>query len=183
MKKFALALLVMLPLFSLAAFAQGGGWTVGVGGEVGVPTGDFNTAYSAGFGGMGTVGYVVDPNFTVTGKVGFLSFSGKEITGTIGGVAYSVTPPSLTIIPILVGGRYYFMPPADMRVYGSVDLGMFNVNNNVGTKFGFSPALGAMFKAGDNMNVDVHANYTSVSTEGSSSSWIGVGIGLNWDLK
>ena len=175
MKKFALALLVMLPLCSFAAFAQGGGWSVGVNGEVGVPVGDFNNGASVGFGGMGMAGYMVDPNFTVTGKVGVLSFSGKEVGG--------FTPPSATVIPILVGGRYYFMPPADMRVYGSADVGVYNINNSVGTKFGFAPSLGAMFKAGDNMMVDAHANYTYISTDIVNTTWVGVGIGLVWDMK
>ena len=168
-------LLVLLTVASVPAFAQttSGGWGVGFGGDVGIPVGDLSNGAQVGFGGNGWVGYMVDQNLTVTGKAGVISFSAK--TG--------YTPSSVTVVPILVGARYFFMPPADMRVYGHAEAGVFNISNGGGTKFGFAPTLGAQFKAGDNMNVDVHANYTYVSTDFTSSSWVGVGIGLEFGLK
>ena len=45
------------------------------------------------------------------------------------------------------------------------------------------PALGAQFKAGDNMNVDVHANFANIFTEGSSTNWVGFGIGFEWIMN
>ena len=169
-------------LCSVSAFAQStsnGMWNVGVGAEVGVPMGDFNNYSSVGFGGIGTVGYMVDENLTVTGKIGFLSFSGKDQTVA----AKTVSGSSVTVIPILVGGRYFFMPPADMRIYGSADIGIYSIGNGGGSKFGFAPAVGAQFKAGDNMKVDVHADYTYISTDVTSTTWLGIGVGLVFDLK
>lgn len=183
MKRVVFILFATLIAFGALAQAQGT-WAVGIGGDVAVPVGDFSNFAKLGIGGSGWVGYMVDQNLTVTGKVGVLSFSSKDETFNdpiLGPITLS--GPSSTVIPILVGVRYFFMPPADMRVYGSAEVGMYNINNNVGTKFGFSPALGAQFKAGDNMNVDVRANYTTVTTEGSSSSWVGVGLGLEFGLK
>jgi len=186
MKKIMFALLAVFVAFGASAMGQGS-WVVGVGGDAAVPIGDFADVSKVGFGGAGWVGYVVDPNLTVTGKVGVLSFSGKDFTTTIDilGTPTTVTASggSSTVIPILVGVRYFFMPPADMRVYGAAEAGMFNINNGVGTKFGFAPALGAQFKSGDNMNVDVHANFSYISTDVKSTTWVGVGIGLEFDLK
>ena len=173
-------------LCSVSAFAQStsnGMWNVGVGAEVGVPMGDFNNYSSVGFGEMGTVGYMVDQDLTVTGKIGFLSFSGKDQTITILGHSTTVSAGSVSVIPILVGGRYFFMPPADMRIYGSADIGIYNIGNGGGSKFGFAPAVGAQFKAGDNMKVDVHADYTYISTDVTSTTWLGIGVGLVFDLK
>ena len=186
MNKIMFVLFAVLIAFSASAQSQGT-WAVGVGGDVAVPIGDFSNFSKVGIGGTAWAGYLVDENLSITGKVGVLSFSGKDFTAsyTLLGVTTSttVTGASTTIIPILVGARYFFMPPADMRVYGSADVGMYNIGNGGGTKVGFAPSLGAQFKAGDNMNVDVRANYTTITTEGSSSSWVGVGIGLEFGLK
>jgi opacity protein-like surface antigen len=184
--KIASVVFLLCILCSVGGFAQStssGMWNVGVGAEVGVPMGDFNNYSSVGFGGIGTVGYMVDENLTVTGKIGFLSFSGKDQTVTVNGHSTTVSGGSVTVIPILVGGRYFFMPPADMRIYGSADIGIYNINNGGGSKFGFAPAVGAQFKAGDNMKVDVHADYTYISTDVTSTTWLGIGVGLVFDLK
>ena len=178
--KQAVLVAILVVACSISAFGQAtGSWRVGVGAEGGIPIGDFSNFASLGIGGIGSVAYVVDPNFEVTLKSGYLNFSGKDITvpgfGTISGTSGS-------IIPILVGGKYYFMP-GDTRVYGDAEVGMFSISNGGGTKFGFAPALGAEFKAGDKMWVDVHGNYSYISTDVISTSFIGFGVGLVFDLQ
>ena len=181
--KQAVLVAILVVACSISAFGQAtGSWRVGVGAEGGIPIGDFSNFASLGIGGIVKASYVVDPTFEVTLKTGYLSFSGKDITVTFLGVSTTVSGGSAGIIPILVGGKYYFMP-GDTRVYGDAEVGMFSISNGGGTKFGFAPALGAEFKAGDKMWVDVHGNYSYISTDVISTSFIGFGVGLVFDLQ
>ena len=188
MKKFAsmLALLIIaVPMFGQAPSQ----WSVGVGVEGGLPTGDFNNASNFGIGGLAFAGYNgIDPSFQLTLTSGYVRFSGKDLPDG--------SSASMGVIPILVGGKYYFMP-GDTRVYGQVDVGLYLLNTSVSTtilgqsvsgsestsKFGVAPVLGAQFKAGDKMWVDAHVNYTDIMTDNSSTSYIGFGIGLVFDLQ
>jgi opacity protein-like surface antigen len=167
-------------------------WSVGVGLEGGIPTGDFSDISNFGIGGLAWGGYSVDPNLTITAKSGYVHFGGKDfnVSGTTVKTAYG-------IIPIVVGGRYYFTPSGETRVYGGADVGLYLLNASASTtvsgitvsasentsKFGFSPVLGVTMKAGEKKAVDIHGNFSYVATEGSSLTWIGFGVGLQFDLK
>jgi opacity protein-like surface antigen len=174
---FAIALLSLVG--GCAAYAQQ--MTLGVNGEVALPMGTFADVAGVGFGGTALFGYQIDPNLTLTGRVGYLTFAEKETDW-----------PTWSTIPILVGARYFFMPEGDMRVYGAAELGLYSVSlsasvgdidvSTTETKFGFSPSLGAQFKVGDNMNLDAHLNYSYISTEGDAINWIGLGVGLEFGL-
>jgi len=188
MKKFVFVFAVLL-CFSLSAYSQNMVLGFSVGG--GLPMGTFKDISDFGFGGTAIFGYSVDPNIMLTGRAGYFSFSGKEIT-----VFDEKFKTSYGIIPILVGARYFFMPEGDTRVYGAAEIGLYSLTSKVKTtildvtveasttesKFGFAPTLGAQFKAGDNLNVDVHVNYSYVATEGDALNWIGFGVGLEFGL-
>ena len=179
MKK-VLVVLVALLVFGIPVSAQS--WVGGIAGNVALPMSTaFKDAYRVGFGGTAWGGYQVDQNLTVFLKSGYLTFSGKE--QTIFGQTFK--PEAWNAIPIVAGAKYFFMPPDDMRVYGSGEVGMYMLSSggNSESKFGFAPALGAQFKAGDKMNVDVNANFTYISTEGEAVNWIGVGVGLEFLLQ
>jgi len=196
MKKLAIIvalLVVALPLFGQTSSPSQ--WSLGVGAEGGVPVGDFNNESNFGIGGLAFVGYNgFDPAFQLTLSSGYVSFSGKDIADPFTGGTINT---KLGVIPIVVGGKYYFMP-GDTRVYGQANVGLYiltasasetdssgvSISASTNTsKFGVSPVLGVQFKAGDKMSVDVHANYTSVFTEGSTTSWFGFGLGLVFDLQ
>jgi opacity protein-like surface antigen len=192
MKQAVVIVAILVVLCSLSAFGQAvGSWRIGVGAEGGLPIGDFNNVSSFGIGGVASAGYVVDPAFTVSLNSGYIHFSGKDFT-----VAGTTVNTSYNVVPILVCGKYYFMP-GDTRVYGAASVGMYllsasasatvsgvNVSASTSdTKFGFAPALGAEFKAGDKMFVDVHGNYSYISTDVTSTSFIGFGVGLVFDLQ
>ena len=122
-----------------------------------------------------------------------MNFSGKDVSDPFTGGTINT---KMGVIPIVLGGKYYFMP-GDTRVYGQANVGLYvltasasetvsdvSVSASTNTsKFGVSPILGAQFKAGDKMWVDAHANYTAVFTEGSTTSWVGFGVGLVFDLQ
>lgn len=201
MGKFLLVFGLMV-IFGSLAFAQGtpwpqGSWVLGAGIEGAVPVGDFNNVTSFGIGGMATGGYIIDPNAMLYARVGYLHFSGKDYTyETFDPITFQVITAtantSYSIVPILVGGRYYFMPPGDLRVYGAGEVGLYSLSASASsgsssvsassTKFGIAPTLGMQFKAGDKMDVDVHANYSIVFTDVSNSSWVGFGVGLLFDM-
>jgi opacity protein-like surface antigen len=172
---FVAVLLLCVPVLSQETSGQ---WSVGVGLETGVPTGDFNTGYSFGIGGLANLRYVIDQNLSFGVKAGYMTFSAKEIAGLTGN--------NINVIPILVGAQYFLTPPMEttsMRVYAAGDLGLFMLSNgNSESKFGFAPILGAQFKAGDKMYVDVHANYTIIPADPSAFSWVSAGIGLEFDM-
>jgi opacity protein-like surface antigen len=177
--KIAALVLTLLALLASTGFAQApavGAVSIGFGAEAGVPVGDLKNASDFGIGGMGWIAYDVDPSLTLTGKVGYISFSGKS------------PAPSLNIIPVLVGGRYMLTPAMEvtsMRSYIGVDAGLYSMSAsgfNSSTKFGIAPALGAQFSAGPAMDVDIHVSYATIFSDPSSSSWVGVGIGLEFGM-
>lgn len=204
MRKLAIALallIVAIPLFGQTPSQ----WSLGVGVEGGLPTGDFNNASSFGIGGLAFGGYNgIDPSFQLTLSSGYVHFSGKDIPFsyldlTTLTVKTGNVNSSLGVIPIIVGGKYYFMP-GDTRVYGQVNLGLYLLSYSANetdasgatiasgqssstSKFGVSPVLGAQFKAGDKMWVDAHVNYTDIMTDVSSTGYIGFGVGLVFDLQ
>ncbi len=173
MKKLFLLLVVFTLVFAGSSLAQE--MSLGIGAEAGIPTGDFGNVTTFGIGGLATFQYNVNTDFALTLKSGYLSFTGKEVTGG--------TYPNWGAIPILAGGKYYFTP-GDTRVYGSVDAGMymFSVNSVNESDFSVVPQLGVQFKAGDKMDVDVHANYANVFATGTTISWIGFGVGLSFGM-
>lgn len=178
MKKAAL-ILALAALLALPVFGQTpgvGNVSLGIGAEGGVPVGDFKNVSDFGIGGMGWIAFSVDPSVTLTGKVGYQSFSAK------GGGS------SLNVIPVLVGMQYSLMPALEatsMRSYLGAEAGVYNLSAGGGgssTKFGIAPALGAQFSAGTGMKVDLHVNYTVVFSDPSNSSWVGFGAGLEFGM-
>jgi hypothetical protein len=194
MNKLAL-IIVGIIVCAGSMFAQGtGNLSVGVGLETAIPMGDFSNVTSLGIGGLAVGTYHVDQNLALNFKAGYLHFSGKDQV-----VEGQTVSTSYGIVPILVGAKYYFMPPAAdniARFYGAADAGLYfssasasgtvqGISMSASTStsdFGVSPIIGAEFKAGDNMDIDVHANYSTIFTSGSSTSWVGIGIGLVFGL-
>jgi opacity protein-like surface antigen len=192
MKKFAY-IFVAIALLSLAggcaAYAQQ--MSLGVNAEFGLPMGTFSDISDLGIGGTALFGYQIDPNLTLTGRAGYISFSGKDIDA-----GSFKLKTSYGIIPILVGARYYFTPEDTYRIYGAAEVGLYMLSVSASTtvmgysvdvtssetKFGFAPTVGAQFKVGDNMNLDAHVNYSYISTEGDALTYLGIGVGLEFGL-
>jgi len=192
MKKIAylfIAVALLTLVGGCAAYAQQ--MSLGINGEIAMPLGTFKDISDMGFGGTALFGYQIDPNITLTGRAGYLSFSGKDFD--LGSMKVKT---SYGIIPILVGGRYYFMPDGDTRVYGAAEVGLYMLSAKAtvtylgydvsattsSSKFGFAPAIGAQFKVGDKMNLDAHVNYSYIAAEGDALSYIGLGVGLEFGL-
>lgn len=121
MKKLLLAIAAVALFATTSSFAQK--INFGIGADVAFPmSSGFSNAVSIGIGGTAKVYYPLkDEMIVLTGTAGYMTFSGKD--QTIGG--QTVNAGSWSMIPVLVGARYYFAPlSAKFRPYGGLDLGM-----------------------------------------------------------
>ncbi|MBI5323927.1 MAG: outer membrane beta-barrel protein [Ignavibacteriae bacterium] len=91
---------------------------------------------------------------------------------------------TFAIIPVLIGGRYYFTAKG-MSSYAGFDLGLYNtqfkneIDNRSESKFGFSLIGGVLFPMSDNLYVNGNLNYTSISTAAYNFSYIAIHAGVS----
>ena len=172
MKK-VLVLLVLSLMIVGFTNAQVGKMKLGVGAYVGLPLGTFGDVTSVGFGGVVQGEYLFADKIVGTVTTGYLAFSGKS--QTIAGA--SVDNGTWSIIPILVGGKYFFTP----NLYGAAQIGLDMVSYKVPTQviFGFtvgggtasSSEFGWNIGVGYDMgNLDFLVKYGSFMTNASSVS-------------
>ncbi len=116
MKKQLIAIAIVALFATSSSFAQK--INFGIGADVALPMGTFGDIVSVGFGGTAKVYYPLKEEMMVlTGTAGYMTFSGK----TVG----NFTGSNFSMIPVLVGARYYFAPlSAKFRPYGGLDLGL-----------------------------------------------------------
>jgi outer membrane protein W len=189
MKKTLLVLLaVAVVAFAVSSSSAQGKIKFGIGADVALPiaTG-FSDWFNIGIGGTAKGYYMLNDMTTLTATAGYLSFSGKEIT-SIAGTKFKYG--SMSQIPVLVGGRYYFGPASSsFRLYGGFDVGMLFSSYKYdqpavvvagitiipaqsisvsGSDFSYQPHIG--FEAS---NFDVAVRYLGVSGFGSIAARIG----------
>jgi opacity protein-like surface antigen len=175
--------LILLTMLTATTNAQN---KMGVSVQAGVafPTGDFGDGAGTGFGATGTFLYDVSPMFQVTGSVGYAKWGPKEDLPS--GYDYS-----LSTVPVLVGGRYSFGKDNFMP-YVLAELGVHFLSSTVespfgkfsdsSTKFGFAPGVGFVYKFNPKVGLDVNVKYDLISTEGSSTTYVGVNAGVLFAL-
>lgn len=178
-----LSLLVLVTMFT-GTYAQN---KMGLSVQAGVflPTGDFGDGAGTGFGGTATFVYDVSPMFQVTGSAGYATWGPKESLPS--GYDYSFSS-----VPVLVGGRYSFgkdnfMPYvlAELGLHflsSSVEDPFFGKRSESSTKFGFAPGVGFVYKFNPKVGLDVNVKYDIISTEGSSTTYVGVNAGVLFAL-
>lgn len=188
MKKLSIILLI-LAFVSTVTFAQDKKMGVSVQGALVLPMGDFGDVAEMGFGGTGTFLYNLNKNLSITGTVGYISFSGKDDIG--------LDDYSFSMIPILAGVRYYFTPDK-FKPYVSGQLGIYSTSVSytmpsytIGgvtfgggevdasdSEFGFAFGGGFLMPLGTSMNLDVNAAYNIVS----DADFLGINVGVNFGL-
>ena len=184
MKKF---LAVFFALIIFAGFSNSQSkMALGVGGNLALPMGSFGDVAKLGFGGGAKFEYELQPNINLTGSAQYLMFGAKD---DIVGVDWS-------IIPILVGGKYYFSP----GVYGMAELGMNFWSTKVktpeirvggvvvvpsqevsssGSDFGFAFGAGYELPVGKSGVLDLSAKFQQYA---SSTSAINIGVAYKFSL-
>ena len=184
------ALLVVLAVAMVAFAVDGsnaqGKFRFGVGADVALPiSSGFSDGWNIGIGGTAKGYYSLNDMTALTATAGYMVFSGKE--QTIGTVTFK--PGNWSMIPVVVGGRYYFGPASSFRLYGGFEMGMiFSSYKQTtpaiviagitvvpaqevsvsGSDFTYQPMLG--FEAS---NFDVAVRYLGVSGAGSVAARIG----------
>ena len=189
MKKIAFCAMVtaIVLLTSVSAPAQENSMAVGVGFDVMLPVASFADQWSTGFGGTAEFEYVVTTHTTVTGKIGYLTWSGKQSYYT--SAAVTNFSASYSGVPLLVGVRYYphlflTQSQSSVRMYGHLELGfMFGSTSVSGsykgylgtyplsastskTDFTIVPAVGAEIPVVPKGDIDVSVRYFDIASHG-----------------
>lgn len=132
-----------------------------IGLEAALPLGTFADDFSFGIGGSAQADYSVAEKLALTLNAGYISFSGKTISG--------YKTPSIGLIPVLAGFKYDLTP----QLYGSAQLGVtFSDQKGAGSIFTYAPGLGYKFTE----NFDALLKYTGYSDKGGTSSTVGLRI-------
>lgn len=162
--------IVFLLLMPINTYSQSK-MSIGAGFDIMLPTGSFGDHWNTGFGGTAEFDYMITQHASVTGKIGYLSWSGKNlptgVSASYGGV------------PLLVGVKYFFrfIPQGTVHVYGHFELGMMfgsvSVSGNNypvfvpgGSAFTIVPSLGAEIPITANGDLDLSIRFFDISRKG-----------------
>ena len=200
MKKVLFFALVAAVLVGLSGTANAAGnISLGIGGNVLLPMGDFGDVADVGFGGTVRGQYMVNDMFSVTLTSGYLLWSGKD--QTVLGV--TVKGADIKGVPVLAGAKYYFGPSGGTRFYGLGELGFMFTTVTVPsssytiagitfttpevsaseTDFSFSPGVGVELPMGSgNSALDIGVHFFSIGTSGTASNSIGGRVAYNFGL-
>lgn len=161
MKKYML-LLVLVLCMGLFQVAFGQAPKFGVGGIVGIPTGDWSDYENIIFAGTAQVLLPMGGNTAIGAQAGFGIISAKE-----GG-------DDINVVPILAQGRYYLGLPGGPRPFAGALVGFHNFSNGESkTKFSFAP-MGGVEVGG----LDLSAFYMIIS----DANYFGGRIGFNFGI-
>ena len=193
MKKIKFAVIVLI--LSCTVLSAQSKFGIGVNGAFAAPTGDFSDVYKSGFGGFASLTYDVTEKIQLSVNSGYAQFSFNndkfnELLNAFGINANFNVESKCKIIPVLVGGKYFFTQTS-FRPYAAVDFG-FHIISISASKVTFAgktfdatveqsktaPAwgvgLGFLYKVAPKINIDVNAkvngNNVEVGTEMSTSS-------------
>jgi opacity protein-like surface antigen len=204
MKKSLIVILLLAACVAAPAQEQSAStasWIAGFDVRGAMPMGDFKDLVSFGVGGTAYAGYAFSPMFAVTARTGYIFTGGKDIAVDVSGLTGTATT-NYGIVPLLGGLRVSFLE-GDTHLYVAAEGGMYILNgtyevtNSLGgavtsssdsdSKFGYAPAIGAQFRAGMNMMVDAHVDYTgipdAIPNDGGDASWLTIGVGIEWTLN
>ncbi|MDO8549985.1 MAG: hypothetical protein Q7S39_07545 [Ignavibacteria bacterium] len=177
MKRLLSFVVILLFAFAVNTNAQG----VSVQGFLGLPMGDFGDGFGIGFGGTATFIYPVSSTVDITGTAGYETFGGKDASDGL----------SFNVIPILVGGRIAF-GEGNVTPYFDAALGLFigstsgevtiggvtyNFEGDTQSKFGIRGGFGVLVPV-NSVSLDLGANFDLITTEGSSTTFIGFDLGI-----
>lgn len=157
--------------------------SVGVGGGLTIPTGDFADGFKTGWHGLANVGYDLPSGLGVRGdffygqnNVDATGVDGKaKLAGGFGNVLYTFKSAG-TIHPYVLGSIGFINAKAELEQGGlSFD--------DSETKIAFGGGAGVKFKAGSDSHIFAEARYISVNTSDSKTNFIPITVGVSFGLK
>ncbi len=191
MKK--LLLLLLLPAVCMAQSTYGTGkntagrFSLGAGVEFVLPvTSGFKDAYNIGYGGTARGEYAFTNDLSGMLTAGYITFSGKDLGN-------GITLDNGSMIPIVVGVKYYFMP-GTLRFYGAFDIGITSFTTSTApisiggfnsgslsattTEFTWQPQLGLLGYFSNNAAFDLSVRWIGIS----DANALGIRLGVLFDL-
>ena len=179
---------VLFVVFFVAGFINAQGkMALGFNAGIAFPMGDFGDGFDMGFGGSAIFAYHASPNADVTVSAGYLTWSGKDESNV-----------TFSSIPVMVGGKYLF-GKGKFHPYVAGELGAhfvsvdlpeyviegitFGGGSSSDTYFGWGAGAGFLYQIGNNMDLDFNAKYNMIMSEGNSSDYVSVMVGLLFGLK
>jgi hypothetical protein len=175
-----LSLAIALLIISLTGYSQKGNNQLGLGVDIGIPTGDFGTLANVGFGGYAKGLFGVGTAGQLTLTTGYSVFKVKEDFQ----VAAGVDKLNLRILPFLFGYRhnfkgFYIEPQAGYGIFSAkASVGSVSATESNGA-FTWATGIGAALKNG----FDFGVRYSSATQDGSTDSWVGIHFGYNISFK
>ena len=175
------ALIAALALAPTLAVAQGMRYGVGVG--LLMPLSDYETADKMGWvagadatrwlpGGM--LGVRVEGSYSQTSEASGVTAHSTKIIGGMADLVYAFGLSAAQMRPYVLGGLGYYNVKIDVTGLGSASE----------SKVGFGVGGGLAFKMGTgSTRAFVEAKWTTVSTSGSSTSFIPIRVGLRFGSK
>lgn len=172
MKKLFLA--ICIATVSVTLNAQSGNNQIGVGADLGVPTGDFGDGVKTGFGGYAKALFGIGEAGQVTFTTGYSAFKAKgsidDFKSTAG------------IIPLLAGYRhnfsgFYAEPQVGYSIYAAkIKSEGVSLSSSEGA-FAWAAGFGYVIN-----NFDFGARYQSLHKDGESLAIVGIHIGYNFSF-
>ncbi len=144
-------------------------WRLGIGLELGVPTGNANNVSNFELGGTARLQYDASSNFAWTLTSGYYNMFGKEVAGAPG-----FKYPSIGIVPLKAGFKAFF----SSNLYFGAEAGAgFETMSGGNTKLILSPTLGFA-----NKTWDVGARYENFSGQGNNYGLVGLRLAYAFPL-
>ena len=200
MKKWMFVLLALTAFGSVAMAQVPNPISLHLGGAVSVPNSPqaFADAYKTGFHGWGGLGYKFMPNFQVVGKVEYHRFAldvdanpllaGEDISGGHNNMfmygldgRFSLGLPQVPVTPYILGGAGFArMSMTDLEGSSSLVASFNEYKPESVTEMYYNVGAGVELKTGPMMSLFLQVRYVSVATEGESSSFIPISLGLKF---
>jgi len=175
MRKIYMALLATI-LISASSYGQKGNNRIGVGADLGIPTGDFGSYFKTGIGFYAKGLFGVGKSGQVTLTTGYSSFKNA---GDVADFSASVGT-----VPLLIGYRaifngFFIEPQMGYSILNfkatSDEAGFFTQSTGA---FTWAAGAGYVF----NKQFEVSARYQGTSKNGSSLNFFGLRLGYNFSL-
>lgn len=146
---------------------------LGIGVNVGAPTGDASDAYNVALGIDARLQFDVSKQISIPVTTGYTRFMGKSDYYGNG-----MDAPDFGFIPVKTGVKVFF-DESGSGLYGLAELGAaFGTNKGSGTSFIYSPALGYSWSSGLDLGVKYEAMSKNSLTTGQVALRIAYGFNL-----
>jgi opacity protein-like surface antigen len=186
MKRIVSVVLATGIVFALGATTAQAQVSLGFGGGVSIPLGDFGDAAKTGWNGLASIGYDLPSGLGVRGDFYYgqhgvegsvpSGVSAKwKLAGGLGNVLYSFGGAA-TAHPYIIGSIGF------MELKATASAGGVSASASE-TKVTFGGGAGVKFKAGSRASIFIEGRYLTINTSGNNANFIPITLGVSFGLK